>query len=84
MDLETKGNRNEEKQIQLIVKVIALVHLGKLITNAIQELKDENLSLELKTIVTEYIVKVGTIIGPNLRFTSKPFYEKEIYNTNQY
>ena len=65
--------------MQVIVEVIVLVHLEKLFTNTVQELREENLSLELKTTVSEHTVKVGMIVGLNLRFASKQNYEANIY-----
>ena len=43
----------------MIIEVQALVYLGKLINNATNELREENLSLELKATISDHIVKVG-------------------------
>ena len=57
-----------------------LVHLDKLITNTVNELREENLSLDLKTTISDHIVKVGIIIDLNLRFLLKQNYKASIYN----
>ena len=47
-------------------------------------LKEERLSLKLKTIVMEYTVKIRILLGPNLQFASKLNYEKDIYDKLKY
>jgi len=54
--------------------------LGKLITKSENELREEHISLELKTIVSDHTVKIGVIIGVNLRFASKQNYKDNIYS----
>ena len=68
-----------KKQIQVIVKVIAVVHIRKLVTNVTSKLLEEELSLKRKTIVSDHTVKVGIIVRLNLRFISKQNYEIDIY-----
>ena len=63
----------------MIVEVLVIVNLGKLITNSEKELREENLSLELKTIMSGHIVKVGVIVSSNLQFMSKQNHEVDIF-----
>ena len=47
----------EKKQTQVIVNVLSYVHLGKLITKSENELREEHISLKLKTMVSDHTVK---------------------------
>ena len=61
----------KKKQAQVIIEVLALVYLGKLIINAENELREERLSLELKTTILDCTAKVGITVSLNLRFALK-------------
>ena len=47
-------------------------------------LKEERLSLQLKTTVMDHTVKIRILLGPNLQFASKLNYENDIYNKLKY
>ena len=83
MKLRMIGKQGKKKT-EVFIEVIAVDYLGALIKLNIIILKEERLSLQRKTTVLEYTVKIGILLGLNLQFTLKENYKNDIYNKFKY
>ena len=76
--------KKSKKKTEVFVKVMSKVYLEALIKSNIGLLNEEKLSLQIKKIKLEYMVKIRMLLGPNLKFASKENYENDIYKKLKY
>ena len=76
--------KQSRKKTEVFIEIVVNNYLGVLIKPNITLLKEERLSLQVKTTIIEYTVKIGIVLEPNLQFASKINYENDIYTKLKY
>ena len=75
---DSRTIRVKSKKIQVFISVYTKYRFYDLITDFKESLMEESVRLSIKTTIPEHTVKVGVLVGPNLKFVVKDWYKKTI------